>query len=129
MTGAGKPPRVLIWVWQAANDGIITAGVVADHFHSGSVGNFTRNVYERTNGVAPVNNGSENRGGSKHGCRNNSVQSAERDTAMGSLTVLQEYTVKLHDRLRLANRQAIEGRAPRDGQSVTGELPGQTGNG
>jgi hypothetical protein len=48
---------------------------------------------------------------------------------MLSLTVSQEYPVKLHDRLRIANRQAIEGRAPRDGQSVTGELPGQNGNG
>ena len=103
-------------MWRVAKSrGGITAGVVADHFPSGSAGNFTRNVFERTNGVAPVNSGREKERGSRHGCRNNSVQSAERDTAMRSLTVSQEYPVKLHDRLRIANRQAIEGRAPRDG--------------
>jgi hypothetical protein len=32
---------------------------------------------------------------------------------MLSLTVSQEYPVKLHDRLRIANRQAIEGRGHR----------------
>ena len=103
-------------MWRVAKSlGVITAGVVADPFPSGPAGNFTRNVFERTNGVAPVNNGSEKERGLKHGYRNNSVQSAERDTAMRSLTVVQEYPVQLHDRLRIANRQAIEGRAPRDG--------------
>jgi hypothetical protein len=57
-----------------------------------------------------VNNGSEKERGLKHCFRNASVQSAERDTAMRSLTASQEYPVKLHDRLRIANRQAIEGR-------------------
>ena len=78
MTGAGKPIRVRIWVWQVATSrGFISAGAVADHSRSGSVGNFTKNVFELTNGVAPVNSDSENRRGSKLGCRSNSVPSAE----------------------------------------------------
>jgi hypothetical protein len=99
---------------------------VADHSHPGSVGNFTKNVFELTNGIARVNGGCENRRGSKHGCRSNAVPSAERDTAMRSLTVWQEYPVKLHNRIRIANRQAIAEQAPGDSWNLMRERPTET---
>ena len=73
-----RPIRVLIWGRRAAKShGVFTAGAVANHFLSGPMGNFTRYVFERTNGVAPVNSDGEYRRSSKHGCRSNSAPSAE----------------------------------------------------
>lgn len=73
-----QPIRVLIWARRAAKShGVFTAGAVANHFRSGPVGNFTRHVFERTNGVAPVNSDGECRRSSKRGCRSNAVPSAE----------------------------------------------------
>lgn len=71
--------------------------------------NFTKNVFEQTNGVALVNGGGDYRGSSKHGCGSKSVPSAERDTAMRGLTVRQEYRVKLHNPPRSAIRHEIAG--------------------
>ncbi len=74
MTEAVRPIRVLILVWRVAKSlrGTIV-GAVADHFPSGSVGNSTRNVFERTKGVAPVNSAGKNSRGSHDGWKNDVV--------------------------------------------------------
>jgi hypothetical protein len=75
-------------------------------------GTFTVSVSGPTNAVALVNSDGGSRRGSKHGCRSNSVPTAERGTAKRGLTARQKYPVKLHNRIGIANRQRIAVQAP-----------------
>jgi hypothetical protein len=129
MTEAIPPNKRRLRIWRIVGSRrVVTAGAVADHFPMGSVGNFTRNVFKRTNGVGFVNSGAENRRDSEYGCTSKSVPNVEFDMAMSGLTVLQEYRVKLHEPARSATRQRLD---PSSGQQVgaaTRESRGQNEN-